>query len=302
MNPDTFTVNNSFTKSIYRDVYPAVDPRNAELSKAGKIVLVTGASRGLGRHGISFAFAHAGAKAIIITARKIEALAETEALIKKINPDVEVLKVALEVTNEDSVKAAFKTIGERYSTVDILVNNAGLFGSSDQPLASADPLAWWGDFEVNVRGTFLVTKHFLTFIGPEKKDAHLIYLSSGAGLMVIPGGSAYSITKLADLQMAAFAAAENPHLKVMAFHPGIVLTDMATEMFKPYAKDTPELSGAVINWLASEQAGFLSGRYITANWDVKEIIARKDEIVEKNLLTVGLTGLNGQVAKNLTKA
>jgi NAD(P)-dependent dehydrogenase (short-subunit alcohol dehydrogenase family) len=265
MDPDTFTVSNSFTKGVYRGIYPAVNPRNKELSKAGKIVLITGASRGIGRHGLSESFALAGAKAIIITARKIEALAETEAAIKKTNPSVEVLKVALEVTNEESVKAAFKTISEHYPTVDILVNNAGLFGSHDQPLATADPTAWWADFQVNVFGTFLVTKHFLTFIGPDKKDAHIVYLSSGAGLMVIPGNSAYSITKLADLQIAAYASAENPNVKVVAYHPGIVKTDMVTDGFEPFAKDSPELTGAVVNWLASEQAEFLNGRYTTAN-------------------------------------
>jgi NAD(P)-dependent dehydrogenase (short-subunit alcohol dehydrogenase family) len=265
MDPDTFTTSNSFTKGIYRDIYPAVDPRNKELSKAGKVVLITGASRGIGRHGLSETFALAGAKAIIITARKIEALAETEAAIKKTNPSVEVLKVALEVTSEDSVKAAFKTISEHYPTVDILVNNAGLFGSHDQPLATADPTAWWSDFQVNVFGTFLVTKHFLTFIGQDKKDAHIVYLSSGAGLLVFPGNSAYSITKLADLQIAAYAAAENPHVQVIAYHPGIVMTDMVTDAFEPFAKDSPELTGAVVNWLASEQAAFLNGRYTTAN-------------------------------------
>jgi NAD(P)-dependent dehydrogenase (short-subunit alcohol dehydrogenase family) len=265
MDPDTFTTPNSFTKGIYREIYPAVDPRNKELSKAGKIVLITGASRGIGRHGLSESFALAGAKAIIITARKIEALSETEAAIKKTNPSVEVLKVALEVTSEDSVKSAFKTISENYPTVDILVNNAGLFGSYDQPLATADTTAWWSDFQVNVFGTFLVTKHFLNFIGPDKKDTHIVYLSSGAGLSVFPGNSAYSITKLADLQIAAYAAAENPHLKVVAYHPGIVKTDMMTDGFEPFAKDSPELAGAVVNWLTSEQADFLNGRYTTAN-------------------------------------
>jgi len=299
LSEHAFTVSNSFTKGVYRDVYPAVNPRNAELNKAGKIILITGASRGIGKHGISEAFALAGAKAIIVTARKTSTLEETEANIKKANPAVEVLKVALEITDESSVAAAFKTIAAHYPTIDILVNNAGVFGSADQPFATADPAAWWGDFEVNVRGTMLVTKYFLSFIGKDKTDAHLIYLSSGAGFVTIPGNSAYSITKLADLRIAAYAAAENPQLKVVAFHPGIVHTDMVNDFFRPFAKDTPELAGAVINWLASDQADFLTGRYTTANWDVNELIARKNEIVEQNLLTVNLSGLTGQQAEVL---
>ena len=47
--PHGFTVNNALTSTVYRDVYPAVDPKRAELSQSGKVVLVTGASRGIGQ-------------------------------------------------------------------------------------------------------------------------------------------------------------------------------------------------------------------------------------------------------------
>jgi len=50
MSEHAITASNSFTKGVYRDVYPAVNPQNAELSKAGKIVMITGASRGIGKH------------------------------------------------------------------------------------------------------------------------------------------------------------------------------------------------------------------------------------------------------------
>ena len=71
----------------------------------------------------------------------------------------------------------------------------------------------------------------------------------------------------------------------------------AAKSFKPFAKDTPQLAGAVVNWLAGEDAKFLNGRYVSANWDMNEILARKDEIVKENLLVVGLTGLNGQTGE-----
>jgi NAD(P)-dependent dehydrogenase (short-subunit alcohol dehydrogenase family) len=246
--------------------------------------------------GIAEAFALAGAKAIIITARKVEALKDAEAVIKKANPSVEVLPVALEITDESSVEAAFKKIAESYPTIDILVNNAGLFASDGQFLGSADISKWWADFEVNVKGTVLVTRDFLSQLKPGQ-PAHIVYLTSGAGLATLPGGSAYGITKLADIRLAAYVAAEHPHVRVTALHPGIVHTEMASEFFVPYAKDTPALPGSVVNWLTSEEAAFLRGRYITANWDVNELIARKEEIVEKDLLTVQLSGLTGQVAQ-----
>jgi NAD(P)-dependent dehydrogenase (short-subunit alcohol dehydrogenase family) len=301
MSEHAFTTGNSFTKDVYRDVYPAVNPAQKSLSKAGKIVMITGASRGIGRDGIAWAFATAGAKVIIITARKVSSLVDTEALIKKTNPSIEVLSLALESTNESSVADAFAQVKNKYGYVDILVNNAGVFNSNGINLSTKSPsetLTWWREFEVNVQGTMLVTKHFLELVGTER-PAHLLYASSGAAFAIIPGSSAYNITKLVDLQLASFAAAENPNLTAIAFHPGIVLTDMVdgAPFFKHFAKDTPQLAGAAVNWLASENAKFLTGRYITANWDVTEILARKDEIVEKNLLTIGLTGLTGQTAE-----
>lgn len=189
----------------------------------------------------------------------------------------------------------------RYGYVDVLVINAGVYDSNGINLSTTSPsetLTWWREFEVNIRGTMLVTKHFLALVGTAR-HAHLLYASSGAGLAVIPGASAYGITKLADLQLAAFAAAENPNLTAIAFHPGIVFTRLVqnVEFFHHFAKDTPQLAGAVVNWLASEDAKFLTGRYVSSNWDVAEILARKDEIVEKNLLTIGLTGLTGQTAE-----
>lgn len=301
MSEHAFTTGNAFTKHVYRNLYPAVDPTKSSFSKAGKVVLITGASRGIGRDGIAWAFAVAGARAIIITARKVSTLKDTEALIKKTNPSVEVLPLALETTDESSIVDAFAAVKAKYGRIDILVNNAGIYDTNGITLLPTDAeqtTKWWREFEVNVRGTMLVTKHFLASVGTEQ-PATLIYMSSGAGLAVIPGSSSYNITKLADLQLAAFAAAENANVTAIAFHPGIVPTDMmdGAPFFAQFAKDTPQLAGAVINFLASEQAKFLNGRYTTANWDITELLARKDEIVEKNLLTVGLTGLTGQTAE-----
>jgi hypothetical protein len=65
---------------------------------------------------------------------------------------------------------------------------------------------------------------------------------------------------------------------------------MASDSWKPYALDTPELAGAVSVWLSTPEARFLNGRYTTANWDVGELVKRREEIVERNLLTVKLGG------------
>ncbi|KAK9311469.1 hypothetical protein V1522DRAFT_358573 [Lipomyces starkeyi] len=284
-----FTTSNSFTKNVYRDVYPSVDPTSPALSQAGKIVVITGASRGIGKYGFAVAFAKANAKAIVITARNTATLKETEEEIRKVNKKVEVLRVALEITNEESVKNLFEQVKNKFGTVDVLVNNAGVLNSDGQQIRTASLSDWWGDFEVNVKGYMLVAKYFLQVLGTEKKGT-VIGLTSGAGLIIMPGISAYSIAKLGNLQLSVYISAENPNVTTVAFHPGIVMTDMVTESFKPFAKDTAALAGGVVVWLATDAASFMNGRYMTTNWSVDELIAKKEEIVSKDLLKIKMSG------------
>lgn len=134
-----------------------------------------------------------------------------------------------------------------------------------------------------------MTSYFLRLLGKERQGT-VIFFSSGLGLITLPGSSGYSITKLSDLQLASYTAAENENVTAVAFHPGIVDTDMATDFWKPYAKDTPELASAVAVWLSTPAARFLNGRYTTTNWDVEELVKRQEEVVQKDLLKVKLAG------------
>lgn len=72
---------------------------------------------------------------------------------------------------------------------------------------------------------------------------------------------------------------------------------MLKDSFAPFAHDTPELVGGLATWLAAwqgEDRNFLSGRYLSANWDVEDIVKRKEEIVEKRLLKMNLMGQFGE--------
>ena len=111
----------------------------------------------------------------------------------------------------------------------------------------------------------------------------------------VPGISGYSIAKLGNVQLNAITAVENPNVTAISLHPGIVLTAMHDDItsFRTFARDTPELAGAVGVWLATEQAKFLNGRYMSVNWAADELVARKDEIVKDNWLTINFTGKFG---------
>jgi NAD(P)-dependent dehydrogenase (short-subunit alcohol dehydrogenase family) len=95
--------------------------------------------------GIATAYAKANANSIVISARKVADLKATEELIHEINPGIEVLCAALEITSEEFVKEFFDQIKARFGTVDVLVNNAGLFRSEGHFLRSASLDILWED-------------------------------------------------------------------------------------------------------------------------------------------------------------
>jgi NAD(P)-dependent dehydrogenase (short-subunit alcohol dehydrogenase family) len=117
-----------------------------------------------------------------------------------------------------------------------------------------------------VRGTFLVTQSFLNLVGTEK-NATIVSVSTGAALGIFPGVSAYSISKLATIQLGAYIAAENPNITSITIHPGVVRTAMVpdTSPFSPFADDEANLSGGLAVWLATDNAKFLNERYVNAN-------------------------------------
>ena len=138
-----------------------------------------------------------------------------------------------------------------------------------------------------------MTQGFLKLVG-DSKLATIINITSYGGIAVIPSTSSYSLSKLVQIQMQRFVAAENPNITAISLHPGTVLTPITKPFFVKFSKDTPALAGGVAVWLATEQAKFMNGRYMGANWSVKEMMERKEEIVSKRLLLMELQGTFGK--------
>jgi len=84
----------------------------------------------------------------------------------------------------------------------------------------------------------------------------------------------------------------------VAVHLGLVETDMMTEDFRHLGFDIPELAGEVMVWLSAEKARFLSGRVISANWDVGGLVTRKNEIAGEGLLQLDKETETGEVGYN----
>ncbi|KIW72424.1 hypothetical protein PV04_00619 [Phialophora macrospora] len=288
---DVFVTSSAYTPTVYRGQYPSIDPASPALSQAGKVVIITGASDGIGQRGFGPAFAKAKPRAIILVGRSAAKLAATENALRRISNDVEYMSFSVDIADQASVDALYQTIEANYGHADVLINNAGV-NMSQALLGEADVTSWWTDFEVNVKGTFMMSRAFLSLLGTERHGT-IVNLSAGIATAVFPTWSSYSITKLAALKLAEYVAAEYPNVNAVALQPGVVDTDMVLESFKRFALDTPELVGGTGVWLATDAARFLTGRFISANWSVDDLVRRKDVILVGNDLKVIYQGTFG---------
>jgi NAD(P)-dependent dehydrogenase (short-subunit alcohol dehydrogenase family) len=244
--------------------------------------------------GIAPAFAKAGPRGIVLVATNAEKLAVVEAELKAINPNVQVLSVATNIADAESVKQLFAKVKATFGHADILINNAAIHSGVGPDIHEQDPDKWWQNFEVNTKGAFLLAQSFINALPSPSTPATLVNLISAAAWLVLPFMSGYGISKLAALQLVTNIAAAYPNVTAVALHPGLVDTDMLDEKFRRFDLDSPALIGGVTVWLSSDKAKFLTGRAIAANWSVDDLVARKEEIEEGNLLRMDLRGKFGK--------
>lgn len=97
---------------------------------------------------------------------------------------------------------------------------------------------WWRDFEINVKGTFLVTARFLQLIKETKPPSPTIVNLTSTVNGAPPNFSSYFTSKVTVVKFTEFIAAENPEVVAYSLAPGTCETDMTLDIFKPFAKDT----------------------------------------------------------------
>lgn len=193
----------TFTASIlditkHHDTYPAIDPLNFDL--AGKVVLVTGASGGIGQ-AIAAGYAAGGASGIVLAARSslddVEVAVAKAATAANRNPP-RILKVALDTTNLAQVAQAAAKIQNEFGRLDILVNNAGSL-ESIRLMGDQAPSDWWGTFEVNTQGTYLVTRALLPLLlaSPEGSKS-IVNVASSVAHTTLPMFSAYQVCSVSS--------------------------------------------------------------------------------------------------------
>lgn len=193
-----------------------------------KVALVTGGSRGLGKEMV-LAFAAAGAH-VVIASRKLE---NCVAVAEQINrtTDRQAMPIGCHVGDWQQIDAMVDAVHERFGRIDVLVNNAGVFEHGkllDTTLAQFQRIV-----TVNQVGVFLGMKAVAPAMITQGAGS-IVNISSIAGLVASAGAVAYGATKFAVRGMTKSVAIELARhgVRVNSIHPGMIETDMMTEVTK----------------------------------------------------------------------
>ncbi|MBQ0139574.1 MAG: 3-ketoacyl-ACP reductase [Kurthia sp.] len=188
----------------------------------GKVAIVTGAARGIGK-AVAIELAKQRVNVGII-AKTEESLIEMKARLLDLGVKAEY--AVADVSKLDEVEAAIKKLNDSIGTADILINNAGIGGFTK--LVDSDPLEWKRIIDVNLMGTYNVTRTVLPQL-IEKNKGDIINISSTNGLNGAPGSSAYSASKFGVIGLTESVAQEvrRNNIRVSALTPSTIVTDLA---------------------------------------------------------------------------
>src|SRR5919201_651502 len=241
------------------------------LDFSGKVVLVTGSSRGIGAVMIK-AFAQRGAECVVnyVADEKGQNQADAEKVAKELkNP----LLIQCDIARPEEVEAMIKQIQDRHSGLDILINNSGII--ADRTIKKMALEQFESVLRVNLVGTFNVTQKAGAIL---RTGGRIVNLSSVSGQMGLFGQANYSSSKAAIIALTKVSARElaRQNITVNAIAPGFIdvgmskgMPDEVTENFKkqiPLGRlgDVKEIVDAAL-FLASPMASYITGHVLNVN-------------------------------------
>lgn len=290
--------------TIHNDTYPFISPSRYKTSLSGKIVLVTGASRSIGR-ATCLAFAQAGAH-VAALARTSSAL---DQLVSEITIQYGVKAIAITGDVVENAPGIIKRVEEELGPIDILINNAGknrMARFAEEKIFAT----WWRVWEINTLAPLALIHAVLpSFLS--RGRGTVINVTSAVTDVPFPFLSSYAGSK-AGMQKAIQVIdmeLKSQGIQNFVIHPGTLVSELSSgdesiigeemkSMLAPYVKyfadtlDLPSHSMVALAGLAEEgKAGFLSGRFWDAAEDLEELMQKKDQIESEDLYNLRLRKL-----------
>ena len=245
-----------------------------DIDIAGKDVLVTGGSRGLGK-AIALTMAEKGAR-VAICGRKQENLDQAAEEFRK--QGLEVMAQPAHIGKSDQVAGLFQVIDEQFGGLDILVNNVGM-NILTPAVSEADEGLWDKIIESNLKGTFLVSRQAVSLM-KKRGRGKIINITSTAAKRAAMGMGIYSVAKAGVEMLTRVLAVElvQDHINVNGVAPGMVKTKFSQPFWSdqgllnevtkriPMGRiaETGDVVGAVL-FLASGLSDFITGEIITVD-------------------------------------
>ena len=241
----------------------------------GKVAFVTGAASGIGR-ATALAFAREGASVVVADISK-EGAEQTARMIEELGGRA--LGVKCDVTRTEDVKAALDKTIEAFGRLDFAFNNAGV-EQKNAAIAEIEEEEWDRIVDTNLRGVFLCIKYEIPLMLKQGGGA-IVNTSSGAGVIGIKGGAAYTAAKHAVIGLTKSAALDYAaqNIRVNAVAPGYIDTPMmdrftggTAEGWEKVVAEEPigragkpeEIADAVM-WLCSDAASFVVGHALVVD-------------------------------------
>ncbi|KAI5250441.1 NAD(P)-binding protein [Aureobasidium subglaciale] len=286
-----------FTDKRHSTTYEFISPLRLDLK--GRRVLITGAAwdSGVG-YAVATAFARAGASAIAVA--DLHGVSdELIARLKRVateagHPEPTVVSHTVNIAQRETVQAMHDDASRAFEgKLDILINNAAHMEPNKSTLES-DPDVLWQTWEVNIQGLINMTRAFLPMLLSTRATDNglgtMTNVASSGALSARPTTASYRSSKLAMLRWTESLQLEYGGEGLLTFcvNPGAIKTKIsegtAPESVRDKFPDKPVLPGDTIAWLSAARKDWLGGRYVSCPWDMEELMAKKDEIVEQDKL------------------